>query len=164
MAYLPVNVTLVGENQTNPALPRRNIQGRLSIEHNNLIFKGGNFVHQIPLEHADKIYVYEEKESWGDEWHWLLGFFVSGAIILGTAGLGFIPYIWFFWWEYSPVTVHIVVKAWDEDYGVTATTMFRLGKKRKYREEASYMIQEMWRIRGDNRGDDRRGGQLIYRS
>jgi len=163
MASLPVSVTLVGENATNPALPKRNIEGTLYVEHNNLIFKGGKFIHQIPLEHADAISSYEKRESWGEEWRWLLGLLLSGVFILGTAGLGFIPYIWFFWWEYSPVEVHIVVKAWDEEYGLTATTIFLLGKKRKYRDEVNELIQEIWSIRGRNGGENRRRGQIVYR-
>lgn len=158
-----MELTLVGQDSTNPALPRRNVRGTLTIEHCNLTFYGEGFTHKIPLEHLDSMQPYHQMEAWGQEWRFLLGLLMSGVFILGTAGIGFVIYIWFFWWHYSPTEVQVVVKAWDEEHGLTAITVFGLGKKRRYRSDVTEIIQQIWAIRGECRQTERRQGQVVYR-
>ncbi len=163
MSELPTAITLLGKGATNPALPTQNLKGLLEIINGNLVFSGGNFTYKIPLEHIDNISQYHKPESWGEEWRFFICFLLSAAIIFGTAGLGFFPLIWLFWWEYSPIEVQIMVKAWDEAHGLTATTVFSLGKRRRYREDAPKIIQEIWYERGEYRRGGNQGGQVIIR-
>lgn len=163
MSSLPINVTLVGQGATNPAVPSYNLKGELKIHNGNLVFSSGDFVYQIPLEHIDSIYPYHSRESWGDEWRFLLCLFLSGVIFLATAGLGFIPLIWWLWWDYSPIEVQIIIKAWDEQHGLTATTVFSLGKRRQYREDAPEVTKEIWNLRGQYRQYENHKSQVIIR-
>lgn len=149
-----MELTLVGKDSTNPALPRRNVRGTLTIEHCNLTFYGEGFTHKIPLEHLDSMKPYQEEEPFGQLWR------LASMLLLYVI---FPVSVWFLWWRYSPTTVELIVAAWDEEHGLKATTVFRLGKRRRYRSDVTEIIQQIWAIRGECRQTERRQGQVVYR-
>jgi hypothetical protein len=147
MSVLPLSVILRAASATNPALPDEDCVGTLSFENGNLVFKSGSYVYRIPAEHIDGAAYYGDPEFMGDTWRFWVTFLLS-------LGFVFIPLpfcIWILYFEFTAIDAQIVIEAWDETYGVNATTIFSIGKRRADRDLARAVIKEIWALRGQYR-------------
>ena len=177
MTHFPTFVTVLGKGATNPALPSENTEGVLEVKDGILVFRTDEISHAIPLEHIDECLAEEIEEPFGNMWR--AGVVVAlpfvaalfGVHILTnkmpdaliTAAVSFGPAL-FFWFLYTAVECRITIKAWDEEYGMDAITVFSLGHERSKRETSRELVKEIWGLRGKDRRAKHSKSKPVYRA
>lgn len=162
MAQTLCSVLLMGENTTNPGVPRHNVLGQLVADSSALQFVSGNTRYFIPWESIDKCEVETtEIGGMGCLKSFALFFGVSGifsGVVLGMGSPVFliqgvlgsliflVPVAVF-----SNVRSRIVIKHWNEEHGFDATVRFEIGIFTWSYTRAHDIVREIWGKRGDIR-------------
>jgi len=162
------SVTLIGVEQTNPAIPDDDTPGDLAAEEVGLVFRAtnGNFKYAIPFQHIDKCEHVQRPNPAKKAISSLV--FMAGLIFgCGLAAVMTIPvngqalqivgvlifgagYAYSFYFS-TGTDQTVTINAWDENFGMDTTTIFSLGDSYNAREEARKLVKTIWQYRGAQR-------------